>query len=189
MPERVDGIILLGGSQSPRMTKEHGVPALNSGGGAVFSFMRLGRLYPDAKMVFTGGAPAVFGTMPSEVDTLRLFLRQQNYDDSRIIYEDQARNTHENAVFSKTIADPRSGEVWLLVTQAMHMPRAVGVFRRIGWDVVAFPDVYRAPRNVEFVPTGTAGEAMALFGAGLREWIGLTAYYATGRSSSLFPAP
>src|SRR5690606_16453105 len=49
LPEKVDGIILLGGAQIPRMTREYGTPALNAAAGTVTTFMWLGRRYPDAK--------------------------------------------------------------------------------------------------------------------------------------------
>ena len=48
-------------------------------------------------------------------------------------------NTEENARFAKAVADPKPGEHWLLITSAFHMPRAVGIFRKIGFAVEPYP--------------------------------------------------
>ena len=189
LPERVDGIVLLGGAQVPTMTAAYGTPQLNGAANTVTTFMWLARRYPQAKLVFTGGTGDILNQHLREADTLRLFLAQQGFDDRRVIYEAASRNTHENATLSKPLADPKPGETWILVTQAMHVPRSVGAFRRAGWDVTPYPEVYRYGRRIVFDPYPHVGHGLALFGAGLREWIGLAAYRLTGRTDALFPAP
>ena len=57
-------------------------------------------------------------------------LASLGVETNRVIYEDQSRNTYENAVFSKRLIDPGQSERWLLVTSARHMPRAIGSFRK-----------------------------------------------------------
>lgn len=93
-------------------------------------------------------------------------------------------------MFTRDIVRPQPGQRWLLVTSAFHMPRTVGIFRAAGFDVEAYP--------VDFRTTGPedAGRGFFHVSEGLRrtdvavrEWIGLLAYYVTGRSSALFPAP
>jgi uncharacterized SAM-binding protein YcdF (DUF218 family) len=37
------------------------------------------------------------------------------------------------------LAAPKPGERWLLVTSAYHMPRAVGLFRKVGFAVEPYP--------------------------------------------------
>ena len=65
----------------------------------------------------------------------------------RVIVERASRNTAENAAFTKQLVMPKAGERWLLVTSAMHMPRAVGVFQKAGFAVDAYP--------VDYQTTGT----------------------------------
>ena len=62
---------------------------------------------------------------------------------SRIALDDKSRDTAENARVSKIVAAPRPGERWLLITSAYHMPRAIGSFRREGFDVEAYPVDWR----------------------------------------------
>lgn len=189
LPEKVDGIILLGGAQIPQLTEEYGTPALNAGANTVTTFIWLGRHYPNAKLIFAGGTGDPFWQGISEAETLRRFLIQQDFDADRVIYEDGSRNTYENAALAKPMADPRPGETWILVTQALHIPRSVGAFRKVGWEVTPYPEVYRYGRHISFSRPGNIRDSLALFSMGVREWVGLLAYWVTGRSSELLPAP
>jgi uncharacterized SAM-binding protein YcdF (DUF218 family) len=68
------------------------------------------------------------------------------------------------------------------------MPRSMGIFRRVGFPVAAFPVDYRTiGHGMRF--HRRAVDALALFDFAAHEWIGLAAYYLTGKTDSLFPAP
>lgn len=189
LPEKVDGIILLGGAQIPRMTEEYGTPALNAAAGTVTTFIWLGRRYPEAKLIFTGGSGDPTRQDLTEAKTLRLFLTQQGFDANRVLYEEQSRNTYENAALSKPLANPQPGETWILVTQALHVPRSVGAFRTVGWEVTPYSEVYRFGRHIHFGAPANIRHALDLFSSGVREWTGLLAYWLTGRSTAFLPAP
>ena len=61
----------------------------------------------------------------------------------RIHYEDQSRNTAENAVLTKRVVKPSDGGQWIVITSAFHMPRAIGTFRKAGWQAIPYPVDYR----------------------------------------------
>src|ERR1700730_13620600 len=85
----------------------------------------------------------------------------------RIIVEDHSRNTVENAVYSKTIVQPNSGERWLLVTSAYHMPRAIGVFRKVGISVESYPRSVEGAdgaRKTKFILLAGFGSACYRYG-------------------------
>ncbi len=83
---------------------------------------------------------------------------------------------------------PAPGEVWLLVTSAVHMPRSVGSFRAAGWPVLAWPTGYHGRTGL--LPwSHPIGEKLALLDVAAHEWTGLLTYWATGKSSALFPSP
>jgi uncharacterized SAM-binding protein YcdF (DUF218 family) len=108
----------------------------------------------------------------------------------RITAEEQSRNTVENAVFSRLLADPKPGQRWVLVTSASHMPRAIAAFRAAGFPVEAYPvDWHTRGKDdaVELFASFAGGLAMTDYA--VHEWVGLAVYWLTGKTSELFPAP
>ena len=104
--------------------------------------------------------------------------------------EERSRSTAENASLTKLLIDPKPGERWLLVTSAIHMPRAIGAFRKAGFPVEAYPvdwntkgwsDVWTGP----FWPL----EGLIASDTAIRQWAGLFAYWLGGYSSELLPGP
>jgi uncharacterized SAM-binding protein YcdF (DUF218 family) len=108
----------------------------------------------------------------------------------RLIMERRSRNTHENAEFSKALVSPKSGERWLLVTSAHHMPRSVGIFRKVGFEVEPYPVDWRTGRGGDLLKfSDHFAERLALVDTAAREWMGLVAYWITGKTSEFFPGP
>lgn len=190
MPAKVDGIVMLGGGLMPLLSLSRDEPVmLASGNVRLAAFVDLARRYPDARLVFSGGSGSLFAPSLSEASIARVALERMGMDVDRARFEDRSRNTHENASFSADMMRPAKGEVWLLVTSASHMPRAVGAFRAIGWDVVAFPVGYVTSSDLLVGWGFDFLGGLAALQTGVREWIGLVAYYANGRITELFPAP
>ena len=69
------------------------------------------------------------------------------------------------------------------------MPRAVGVFRNIGWSVIPYPVDYRSVEDEPLSDRLHVAGNLVRFGDAMKEWIGLVAYYALDRSDELFPSP
>jgi uncharacterized SAM-binding protein YcdF (DUF218 family) len=150
--------------------------------------LTLARRYPDAAIIVSGGNASLLPRdRPSEAADMRDLLVGQGVDPSRIRLEERSRNTVENAMFSREIAQPSFGQVWLLVTSATHMPRAVGCFRHIGWPVVPYPVDYRTEAKPR--PGFLLSEHLALVDVVVKEWAGLVAYRILGYTNRLLPAP
>lgn len=185
----VTGIILLGGGEESFVSEGRPGLALNEAGDRITEAARLAVRFPQAKLVLTGGSGRLIAEASAMPDVAQLLV-DLGISRQRLIVESASRDTYENAALSLPLMTPRPGEHWLLVTSAHHMPRAVGAFRRLGLDVIAYP--------VDFRTRGT-GDMTRLFpsiAAGLmrldlavKEWLGLIAYRLSGRSSALFPAP
>jgi uncharacterized SAM-binding protein YcdF (DUF218 family) len=187
LPQRVDGIIVLGGAVVPAISRTHGQVALNDAGERLVEALALARRYPEAQVLVAGGDAALLPRdEPPEAALMRDLLVEQGIDSARIRLEERSRNTVENAVFSREIAQPAPGQVWLLVTSAAHMPRAVGCFRHIGWQVVPYPVDYRTEASPR--PGFLLSEHLALFDVVVKEWIGLLAYRILGHTDEVFPA-
>jgi uncharacterized SAM-binding protein YcdF (DUF218 family) len=105
--------------------------------------------------------------------------------------ESRSRNTDENARFTRELVSPESNERWLLVTSAAHVPRAVGSFRRAGFEVIPYPTDYRTEGKVsDFWEFRTEPlEGINMLDAATHEWLGLIAYWLAGKSDALLPGP
>lgn len=186
----VDGIILLGGAEVDDVALSRHMPAVNDAGERVIVFAALARQYPEASLVFTGAAQAFGESGATEVAAVGSALRDVGVDLQRVRFETHARNTAENASFTKAMVKPAPGSRWLLVTSAFHMPRAMGCFRAVDFPVVATPVDYRTigpdALNGGFA---RASQGQDLTDVGAKEWVGLLVYYLTGRTNALFPAP
>ena len=189
MPARVDGVILLSGAFQAMNSAHRGQPELNRHAGRFTKFLELARKYPDAKLVFSGGTGRPLPGGVTESGIGRWFFTAQGLDPRRVLFEDKSRNTHENVLYSKKLAQPREDENWVLVTSAAHMPRAIGLFRRNGWKVIPYPASYQAMPFLEGVSTPDFGGRLERFDDAVREWVGLAAYYFLGRTSAIFPGP
>lgn len=186
----ITGIIVLGGPIDSRMTTLRGKLSVTGEVERLLEGAALAKRHPSAKLVFTGGNPSLFGSDPPEAVYAAQLFEQLGVPRERIVFEDKSRNTTENAEFTRKLVDPKPGERWLLVTSAMHMPRAVGTFRKAGFPVEAYPVDWHTPPNPVLwqLPRNLLGGVGAL-NAAAHEIVGLAAYRATGRTSELFPAP
>ncbi len=184
------GIIVLGGAVDTARSQARGQVYLDSDAARMTTAVELARRYPMARLVFTGGSGDILGEGPAEAISARDFWLSMGVPDERIILEDKSRNTFENAAFTRDLVHPKQGEIWLLVTSAWHMPRSVGIFRHIGFAVIPYPVAYRTfgdRRDLNFL--GPPGDRVITLDSGIREWLGLLAYWLTGKSDALFPAP
>jgi len=188
LPERIDGILLLGGAVDTSITLSHGQVALSDAAERITTTLALARRYPEARVVLSGGNGEMIPTVLTEAEATSALLISDGLEPSRITLEARSRNTIENAIFSKQVAEPRSGEVWLLVTSALHMPRAMGCFRHVGWEVDPYPVDYRTGMGWTPDAFDFAGR-LELVEQAAREWVGLAAYRLLGRIDVLFPAP
>ncbi|WP_244400829.1 YdcF family protein, partial [Aurantimonas manganoxydans] len=140
-----NGIIVLGGAFDTRVARTRGMNELNDAADRVTAGMELAQRYPKAKLLFSGGVAALLEEDIPETEAAEALYRGLGLAPDRLLLDGRARDTFENAVFAKELAQPKPGEVWVLVTSASHMPRAVGCFRVAGFDIVPYPVDYRTP--------------------------------------------
>jgi uncharacterized SAM-binding protein YcdF (DUF218 family) len=187
LPERIDGIIVLGGSEDALLSSLWNQVELGDSAERDTAFLELAKRYPDAKLVFTGGSGSLTYQDYKAADVAKRLFGEMGLDLSRVTFERNSRNTFENAVLSKKLVKPRSGQRWILITSAWHMPRAVGVFCKTGWPVIPHPvDHLTMPGKLLRLDFSLCGHFRSL-AYGVKEWAGLTAYYLTGKTTALFP--
>jgi uncharacterized SAM-binding protein YcdF (DUF218 family) len=184
-----DGIIVLGGVIDPVISQARHQVALSDSAERVTVVARLARDYPTARIVFSGGNAALFPQAPPEADFVLPLWDSFGIPRQRVTLETRSRNTAENAAFTKALIAPKPGERWLLVTSAQHMPRAMGCFRRVGFLVEAYPVDWHTPPRWRFALSRSIGGGLARADMAAHEWEGLIAYWLTGRTGALLPAP
>jgi uncharacterized SAM-binding protein YcdF (DUF218 family) len=185
-----DGVIVLGGIIAEDVSAARGATALNEAAERVTVAVELARRYPNLRIIFSGGTNAlIFGEEAEAAFAVRQ-LEALGVPHERITAEEQSRNTVENAVFSRLIANPQPGQRWLLLTSAFHMPRAIAVFRAAGFPVEAYPVDWRTTGPMDLVrPYPSVSEGLRRTDVAVREWIGLLLYRLTGKTAELFPGP
>ena len=188
LPDRIEGIIVLGGIINTELTQARNAPAMSDGIERVSELKILLEHTPDAQIVFTGGSGDPLKQRFSEAHAAPEVFRRFEIDPAKVIFEEHSRNTHENAVFTYQIVQPKETESWVLVTSAFHMPRSVGAFRKAGWQIIPYPVDYKTTGKERFRPGFDFSRGMAGFSIAFHECLGLLFYWLTDRSGSLFPS-
>jgi len=190
LPEKVAGIVVLGGGFEGGINLVRGGYELNSGGDRYVEAAALARRYPEARIVISGGTGALLLEGEDDASTAVRLFEALGIARDRLVLEGKSRNTYENAVFTKELVTPAPGETWLLVTSAFHMPRSMALFRKADFPVTAWPVDYRTSgrEGIGFLVDNPV-DSLQTATLGIREWIGLIAYWLTGRIDQPFPSP
>lgn len=140
-----------------------------------FDLLRAG----TARHVIVSGGQLREG-IPTEAEYLARQLEAWGIDPARIIVESKARNTAENARFSKAVIDERGFRSVLVVTSAFHMARSEACFRAVGLEPDLLPVDFRMrepggdshwfPRSIALADSSLA----------IREFAGRLIYRLTG---------
>lgn len=187
MPASVDAIIVLGGSTLARVSTARGVAELNEAGDRLTDAVVLARLYPQARIVYSGGVGIMDRGGEAEADTAQRFFLAMGIAPDRLVLEDQSLNTQDNAEMTAAMLGASTGTT-MLVTSAFHMPRSIGLFRRAGLDVLAWPTDYRSSgQEVMGFDFANPVHNLNTTSIAIKEWIGLLVYHWTGRIDDVFP--
>lgn len=181
--ERVDGIVVLAGSEAAKLSLVHGHPQFENFTDRLTTFLILANRYPEARLVHAGGS-----AMPEKNQSApaRDLILGSGIDPRRVTFEAESGNTCESARAVDELVRPRPDEVWVLVTTAGHVPRSVACFRAVRWDVTAFPTDFKADTSFEAFDVV---RRLNVLDYATHEWLGLLYYRLLGRTDTLFPAP
>jgi uncharacterized SAM-binding protein YcdF (DUF218 family) len=184
------GIIVLGGAFDEAMTLAREQPTLTALAARLTTGVALARRYPNARLIFTGGTAGLSQSETPEAVGVRDLWLSLGVPEQRMTFESRSRNTWENAIDTRALIAPKPDETWLLVTSAWHMPRAMGIFRRAGFKVIAYPVDYRTFGDArDFLLARNGLDQVMMLENAVHEWIGLIAYRLTGKTDTWFPAP
>lgn len=184
-----DGVIVLGNAISPELSSAVGEPVFSGNGSRMLAMGKLARDYPSARIVYSGVDGRLSGNGIREADFIYPTLDNLGIPRERVQLETRSRNTVENASFTKVLVNPRPGERWLVVTSVRHMPRAIGCFRKAGFQVEAYPVGWQSVHALDARWGRGLAYGLDRLNAAAYEWIGLLAYRLSRRTAELFPSP
>jgi uncharacterized SAM-binding protein YcdF (DUF218 family) len=106
----------------------------------VLTGLAVAQFFPQSPVIVTGGNPQNGRT---EAEQMRKMLLLFGFPDSRILVEDKANSTVQNAQFSVPLAKQAGTSGIILVTSTTHQGRADGDFADAGGNLLAtvsYPD-------------------------------------------------
>jgi uncharacterized SAM-binding protein YcdF (DUF218 family) len=178
----VEAIVVLSGYV--RVLDEEG-KRVELGVDTLYRCIKAAEVYKQGKpclVVVSGGKVDPSSPGPPLAVPMRAFLLELGVPDRDILLEERSATTYENAVESCRLLDERQMHRILLVTDAAHMKRAVGCFRKQGASVTPCGCNYRAGRMNwclnAFLPDSSAAEG---FREAWHEWLGAGWYGFCGR--------
>jgi uncharacterized SAM-binding protein YcdF (DUF218 family) len=154
--------------------------------GAADRFIEACILYKTGKVkriIITGGSNK--DNEPKDADFQYKKMLQMGVPAEDVIVEDSSRTTFENAVLTKEKIDSlRLKPPYVLVTSAMHIPRAERVFTKAGVPVIPFPcDYHVINSRLDFtdyiIPNLATFSSWSLF---FKEVVGLMGYKMFGKA-------
>ncbi len=133
LPQVTDAAIVLGGLSDPLLsTPDH--LEFNDAAERITEAVQLYRAGRVKNLVISSGSGDLTHPHAAEAPGLALWAQSMGVNPEQIFVDDRSRNTRENAEFSRQICDAHGFHSFLLVTSAFHMPRALAVFKKAGFD-------------------------------------------------------
>ncbi|MBI4143046.1 YdcF family protein [Candidatus Uhrbacteria bacterium] len=140
-----------------------------------------------APLIYSGGSGDPFRLESHEAELAKSYAIATGVPAAQFLVEEKSRDTYENGIevrrlLAEHVPTPAPYRI-ILVTSARHLPRAMGVFTRLGMIAVPVPADIAVrggfPRSpLQFFPTA---DAFASSAASIREWIGMIGYRLRGR--------
>lgn len=181
-PTRIDSlpsaeavVVLGGGVSPPRPPRIH--PDLNDAADRVWHAARLYQAGKAPLVIASGGTQPWKRPRALEAPATNVLLQDWGVPGDDILLESKSANTYENAIRTAELMDRRGLDCVLLVTSALHMPRALAVFRSAGIKAVPAPtDVQVDDRIYTVLDVLPDAGALAGSTAAIREYVGHLVY-------------
>lgn len=185
VPERLQGIVVLGGYEDVRASLSTEYPQVNAAADRIIAAAILAKAHPEVRIVVSGGtARARPGKLEGNPvpDIGRTILTALGIAETRILWENRSRNTAENVQNTLALLGDVHDGKWLLVTSAFHMDRARSAFAAAGWpDIVPYPVDHRSGTTASQIQWNLLARIDVL-NLALKEIVGAWGYRLFGRA-------
>jgi uncharacterized SAM-binding protein YcdF (DUF218 family) len=184
---KASAIVVLGGATQPPVPPRTW-PEVNEAGDRVIYGARLYRDGKAPKVILSGGRIQWRGQEPPEADDMATLLELMGVPKSAIVLEPNSLNTRENAVNVQQILQQQGIKDFLLVTSAIHMPRSLMIFRKLGMNPTPAPTDFLVTRQSLRLPTPEIkllsllpkSEELKRTNDALKEYVGIAVYRLKG---------
>jgi uncharacterized SAM-binding protein YcdF (DUF218 family) len=169
---KAPAMVVLGGSVSPPQLGGSEID-LNSAADRVWYAARLFHAAKAPMLILSGGYDPERHAY-SEARAMAAFLTDLGVPDQAMVLEEQSRNTRQNAANSAALLKARGIDRILLVTSALHMPRAMALFTAQGLQVIPAPTDFESRQAPPSGLLAWLPDALALYGSGraMKELVG-----------------
>lgn len=155
--------------------------------------VQLATRFPDATLIFTGWSGPDRDPGAAEASRLARLAASLGVPVDQILIEPLAQTTADHPVRLSRLPEigVNPDQTTYILTSAVHMPRAMGVFAAAGWqDIHAVPVDYPFPVDASwFTRRAPAGRKLTITYEAVVEWVGLIAYRSQGKITSVFAGP
>jgi len=160
-------------------------PEINSAGDRILHAARLYKMGLTPRIITTGGFPVGSRLKNcTEGEQNALLLREIGVDSSAILIDKKARTTAEHPRYVAAILDSlHVAKKIILVTSAAHMYRAMGVFKKAGFDVYPAATDFRGNGRIieEFDDLFPQASSLDDMTAAIHEVYGIVGYRVMGK--------
>jgi uncharacterized SAM-binding protein YcdF (DUF218 family) len=178
---KADAILVLGGAVGaalpPRLTVD-----LGAAGDRVLYAVQLYQAGKAPFLIACGGRLPWMKKELAEAQAMAALWRAWGVPEEAILLETKSGNTYENALHSRRLLEAHGLKRVLLVTSALHMPRARALFRASGIDAVPAPTDFEVVDRGDRTLMSWLPDAAALEGSTrvIKEYLGLGVYWIQG---------
>lgn len=169
-----DAIVLLGGAVQPAAPPERPYPDLGAAADRVWHAARLYHAGKAPLILVSGGKLPWSGGDRPEAEAIADLLRQLGVPDTALLLETHSRTTQENRDYSLPILRAQHAHRVLLVTSALHMPRALALFRNSELELIPASTDFEIthPINTHVLRWLPDAQALADSTRALKEYLG-----------------
>lgn len=183
------GVLLMTGAENTDRTARTGLVNTGEAADRILATIALAHALPNVPVIVAGGQGRLDlqGHSLSEAEVSARAIREAGIADERLTLESQSRNSAESAVnvaaIAREITPDLANQNWIIVTSAMHMPRAISSFCAAGWrSLIPYP-VDHSPMADQWF-SGEYRDKVAVMRRALHERVGALVYRFTGRAVS-----
>ena len=133
------------------------------------------------KLFITGDGAFSDPEYPASRSVFLNYMKDMGVNEADIILDDKALNTRQSAVRTPVFLGKNyTGEQSLIITSAVHMPRALACYRKAGMNPVPYSTSVTVPYELKLTNFGISSENLFKWSMLMHEMVGMVLYKIMG---------